>query len=128
MYAFDKSDSTKTETSRRLVTELMDSDRLRLSTQVLQELLVTLTKKAPGRCSVPEALAVLEDLAAWPLTVVDYPAIRAAANLSHRSRISFWDALVVVAAASSGASTLYTEDWNDGQEILGVRVRNPFKV
>lgn len=126
VYAFDRSGSPKAQTARRLLTELMDTDRLRLSTQVLQELYVTLTRKAASRCTVPEALAILEDLAAWPLTVVDYPAIRAAASLSGRSRISFWDALVVVAAASSGASVLYTEGLNDGQEILGVRVRNPF--
>ena len=126
VYAFDRSGAAKAEAARRLVTELMDTDRLRLSTQVLQELFVTLTRKAASRCTAADALAVLEDLAAWPLTVVDYPALRSAASLSDRSRLSFWDALVVVTAATSGASVLYTEDLNDGQEILGVRVRNPF--
>ena len=70
---------------------------------------------------------MLEDLSAWPLVVVDYTAIRAAAELTDRARLSFWDALMVVAAARSGSSVLYTEDMNDGQEILGVRVRNPFR-
>jgi predicted nucleic acid-binding protein len=58
--------------------------------------------------------------------VVDYAAIRAAVRLSDQATLSFWDALVVVAAARSGAAVLYTEDLNDGQEILGVRVSNPF--
>ena len=93
---------------------------------MLQELYVTLTRKARACCSSGEALAVLEDLAAWPLMVVDYGAIRAAVRLGEQAKLSFWDALVVVAAARSGAATLYTEDMNDGQEILGVRVRNPF--
>ena len=127
VYAFDGSGSTKQQIAERLIAELMDTDRLRLSTQVLQELFVTLTRKAARPYTASEALAHLEDLAAWPLTVIDYAAIRAAANLSARSRLSFWDALVVVAAASSGASILYTEDLNHGQEILGVRIRNPFK-
>jgi predicted nucleic acid-binding protein len=35
---------------------------------------------------------------------------------------------VVVAAARAGTGVLYTEDLNDGQEILGVRVVNPFRV
>jgi predicted nucleic acid-binding protein len=93
---------------------------------VLQELYVTLTRKAARRCSSEEALAVVEDLAAWPLMVVDYAAIRAAVRLADQATLSFWDALVVVAAARSGAAVLYTEDLNDGQEILGVRVSNPF--
>ena len=77
-------------------------------------------------CSSEEALAVVEDLAAWPLMVVDYAAIRAAVGLADQAKLSFWDALVVVAAARAGAAVLYTEDLNDGQEILGVRIRNPF--
>jgi predicted nucleic acid-binding protein len=71
-------------------------------------------------------LAVLEDLAAWPLVTVDYAAIRAAAGLAGQAQLSFWDALVLVAAARSGAAVLYTEDLNHGQEILGIRVENPF--
>ena len=78
------------------------------------------------RCTNQEPLAVLEDLTAWPLIVVDYAAIRAAAGLADQARISFWDALIVVAAARAGAAVLYTEDLNDGQEILGVRISNPF--
>ena len=126
VYAFEKGVSPKKQTAQRLVTELMDTDRLRLSTQVLQELFVVLTRKAASRCTGDEALAVLEDLAAWPVTLVDFPVIRDAAGLSGQATLSFWDSLVLVSAAKSGASILYTEDLNNGQEILGVRVTNPF--
>ena len=67
----------------------------------------------------------MEDLTAWPLMVVDYAAIRAAVGLADQAKLSSWDALVVV-AARTGAAVLYTEDLNDGQEILGVRISNPF--
>lgn len=126
VYAFDKGASPKKRMAQHLMNELMDEDRLRVSTQVLQELFVTLTRKVSKPCSVSEALEVLEDLTAWPLIVVDYAAIRTAIGLSEQAKLSFWDALVVVAAARSGAVVLYTEDLNDGQEILGVRVTNPF--
>jgi predicted nucleic acid-binding protein len=126
VYAFDKSSTPKKRVAQRLMNELMDEDGLRVSTQVLQELFVTLTRKVKQRCSIEEALAVLEDLTAWPLMVVDYAAIRAAVGLADQAKLSFWDALVVVAAARSGAAVLYSEDLNDGQEILGVRIRNPF--
>jgi len=126
VYAFDKGSSPKKRVAQRLMNELMDEDRLRVSTQVLQELFVTLTRKVSQRCSSEEALAVLDDLTAWPLLVVDYAAIRAAVELAGQAQLSFWDALVVVAAARTGSTVLYTEDLHDGQGILGVRVTNPF--
>jgi len=126
VYAFEKSKSTKKQLAERLLSLLIDEDRLRVSTQVLQELFVTLTRKVAEKCSVEEALRILDDLTAWPIMVVDYAAIRAAAELTMEARLSFWDALIVVSAARSGARELYTEDLNDGQEILGIQVRNPF--
>jgi predicted nucleic acid-binding protein len=126
VYAFDKSSSPKKRIAQRLMNRLMTEDTLRVSTQVLQELFVTLTRKVSQRCSSEEAQAVLEDLTAWPLMVVDYAAIREAVELADGARLSFWDALVVVAAARAGAAVLYTEDLHDGQEILGVRISNPF--
>jgi len=121
VYALDKSGSAKQRAAKRLLNELIEQDRLRVSTQVLQELYVT-----ARRCSSEEALAVVEDLAAWPLMVVDYAAIRAAVRLADQATLSFWDALVVVAAARSGASVLHTEDMTDRQDILGVRISDPF--
>jgi predicted nucleic acid-binding protein len=126
VYAFDRSGSPKRRVAQQLIGDLMDQERLRMSTQVLQELFVTLTGKVSRPCSTNEALAVVEDLAAWPLTVVDYAAIRAAIGVADADKLSFWDALVVVAAARAGAAVLYTEDLTDGQEILGVRISNPF--
>jgi predicted nucleic acid-binding protein len=126
VYAFDKNRSPKKQLAQLLLNELMEEDRLRLSTQVLQELFVTLTRKVSQRCSHEEALAVLDDLSAWPTMVVDLAAIRAAVGLVDQAKLSFWDALVVVAAARTGAAVLYTEDLNHGQEILGVQIRNPF--
>jgi predicted nucleic acid-binding protein len=45
---------------------------------------------------------------------IDYPSVRAAVGLSAEARISFWDALMVVASAQTGATVLYTEDLNHG--------------
>jgi predicted nucleic acid-binding protein len=126
VYAFDKNNSPKKRIAQQLMNELMQEDRLRVSTQVLQELFVTLTRKVSRCCSTEEARAVVEDLTAWPLMVVDYAAIRAAIGLADQAKLSFWDALVVIAAVRTGAAVLYTEDLNDGQEILGVRITNPF--
>jgi len=100
---------------------------LRTSTQVLQELYVTLTRKGKSQLEPGEALRYLDQIAAWPVTITDFKSIRRAIQLSIGSMLSFWDALIVVAALNSGAKTLYSGDLQDGQEISGLRIVNPLR-
>lgn len=126
VYAFSRNASAKRTAAKKLLHTLMDSDRLRLSTQVLQELFVTLTRKGAPPCAPSEVVGYVDDLAAWPIFSVDVEAIREAARLTTDAPISFWDALIVVAAVRSGATSLYTEDLNHGQRLMGVEIVNPF--
>ena len=114
--------------AQNLLRELMRSRTLRTSTQVLQELYVTLTRKGKTPLNPEAALRYLDQISAWPVAVTDFKSVRRAIELSVGSMLSFWDALIVVAAESSGAKTLYSEDMQDGQELLGVRVVNPFQA
>lgn len=127
VYAFERGGSPKKRAAERLIRDLMAGDRLRVSTQVLQELFVTLTRKVARPCSVSDALALIDDLTAWPLFVVDHAAIRAAGELTEQASVSFWDALIVVAAARSGASVLYTEGLSHGERMLAIEIVNPFR-
>ncbi len=97
------------------------------STQVLQELYVTITRKLKKPASPGDTLRYLDRIADNPVSSIDYPAIRAAVHLSSRNRLSFWDALVVTCAETSGATVLYTEDLQHGQMIHGVKIVNPFR-
>ena len=94
---------------------------------MLAEVFVTLTRKIRTPLKVEEALRYIDTLATWPVVVPDYAALREAIELSARVRISFWDALVVAAAARGGAAILYTEDLQHGQRISGVEIVNPFR-
>lgn len=107
-----------------LVNRLMDAGHLHLSIQVLQEVYWTLTNKK--RADPAVTADAVEALCEWPVFQTDKAAVLRAMRLSRESVISFWDALIVVAASRSGAKTVYTEDMNHGQEILGVRIVNPF--
>jgi predicted nucleic acid-binding protein len=49
-----------------------------------------------------------------------------AIELQKQSKLHFWDAMIVHAAAELGCDVLWTEDLNDGQLIRGVRIRDPF--
>jgi hypothetical protein len=46
-------------------------------------------------------------------------------DIELRYRTSFWDALILQAAESSGATILYTEDLATGQRYRAVQVVNP---
>src|SRR5262245_47175917 len=97
VYAFDSSDPPRHHSAADLLSHLMGSDRLRLSTQVLQEFYVIMTRKVQPPWSPDRALAKLDDFAAWLVITTDFSMIREAVLLSRDAVISFWDALVVVA-------------------------------
>ena len=54
--------------------------------------------------------------------------VKRALEIEERYKISFWDALIVRAAQTSGADILYSEDLNDGQVYGSVRVVNPLRA
>ena len=127
VYALAQDDQRRARLAQVLLDGLMQARALHLSTQVLQELFVTLTRKGTQPLSARDALKSLDALSQFPVFTVDYPAIRASAELAAKDKLSFWDALIVISAARCGAKRLYTEDLNHGQKIQGVEIVNPFR-
>jgi predicted nucleic acid-binding protein len=126
VYAVARDDEARSSAAQRLLIPLAQARTLRTSTQVLQELFVTLTRKIGAPFTPEGALRYVDGIARWPVVALDWRAVREAIQLSARASLSLWDALIVVAAARSGAKVLYTEDLQHGQKILGVEVVNPF--
>src|SRR6266571_591783 len=56
----------------------------------------------------------------------DERTLETAWQVEDRFGLSFWDALIVAAARTSGCDHLLTEDLQDGQELDGVVVVDPF--
>jgi len=127
VYAAARDDARRSPPAAELVESLVDSGTLRTSTQVLAELYVTVTRKGRALLTAEEAAHYVERIAAYPVVLLDFPAIRSAIELSWSAKLSFWDALIVVAAARCGAVRLYTEDLQHGRTILGVEIVNPFR-
>ena len=128
VYALAADDLKRSALAQGLVKALMEAGALHTSTQVLQELFVTLTRKVRRPLATDLALLYLDQIAAWPVVILDYAAVRAAIELSSSAILSFWDALIVVAASRCGAKRLYTEDLHDRQAVLGVEIVNPFRA
>jgi len=53
--------------------------------------------------------------------------IDAALNLYRKDSLSWWDSITVAAALQAGCRTLLSEDLQDGREIEGMRIENPFR-
>ena len=63
------------------------------------------------------------------LVILDIELILQAIDCSILSKMSFWDALIVVSARARGCKTLLSEGLSHAQLINGVRVqKNPFKA
>src|SRR5580704_8384646 len=103
VYALAAEDVRRSPLAQKLLRELMTAQIFQTSTQVLQELFVTPTRKVRTPMTAEQALRYLDQIAAWPVAALDYSAVRHAVELSAGAKLSFWDALVIVAAARSGA-------------------------
>jgi len=125
VYVHDQRFPRKRETARRLYASYLYQDAIALSTQVLQEFFVTITRKA-RLMSVGEAKNLVAYLAGLRVVTIDTGHIIAAINLHSRYQLSFWDSLIIVAAKTARAAVVLSEDMGHMQVYDGVRVENPF--
>ncbi|GDY21522.1 twitching motility protein PilT [Verrucomicrobiota bacterium] len=124
LYAYDLDAPAKREVALRLVEQgLSGSGDTAISVQVLQEMHVNLEKQGVSRS---EAGQIIRDCARLPVVNNTLDLLLSALEEQARWKISLWDALILAAARASGASELFTEDLNNGQDYGGVRVINPF--
>jgi len=126
VYAYDSAAGSRHEQAATLIESLWESGNGLISTQVLQEFYVNVRRKAGTPMSAKVAGALIADYLCWKPIVNDGESILKAVNLEERYQLSFWDALIVVAAQKGGASILYSEDFNTGQKFGGVSIENPF--
>jgi predicted nucleic acid-binding protein len=115
------------ESKRERALALIEEEDIAVSAQVLQEFYVTVTRKIRVPMSPERALEWVEQFATFPCAVIDASLVKIAAEISERFQVSYWDAAILAAAESLGATTLYTEDLSDGQRYGSVRATNPFR-
>lgn len=124
VYADDKAAPAKQRRALELVAEHRRAGTGVVSLQVLQEYFVTVTRKLGVDARVVRRKVEL--LAEFDVAAPDVGDILAAIDLHRLHGFSFWDALVLRAAKQAGCSVLLSEDFQESQEMDGVRVVNPF--
>ena len=125
-YAHDASEQRRQPIAAALIDDLWRSREGVVSTQVLTELYVVVTRKFDPPLSRREARGLVDIYSAWPVVQVDPPVIIAASALEERHSLSLWDALIIEAARRAGADRLLSEDLQHGRRIAGLIIENPF--
>ncbi|HEY4382518.1 MAG TPA: PIN domain-containing protein [Acidobacteriaceae bacterium] len=126
IYAHDADQKKKHAIARKLLIDLLQTQSLAVSPQVLQEFYVNVTRKISRTLTKRAAREIVDDFSVWCVET-GAADIAAAFRIEDEAKISFWDAMICASAQKSGATVLLTEDMNSGQKIAGVQIHNPFQ-
>jgi predicted nucleic acid-binding protein len=125
IYSIDGANPGKQDTALKLIAKHAKGRTGVISTQVLQEFYSAATRKL----GVAPLMARqhLRDFRVFDTVQITPEIIEEGVDCSILNQISFWDGLIVAAAATAIASELLSEDLNHGQTIRGVTINNPFR-
>jgi len=126
VYTMDHGASAKRKTCRDLLASLGKVQRGVISTQVMQEFFVAATRKLGADPLIVKD--IIHSFERFEVVLITPERIKEAVDCSVIYRLSFWDALIVVAAEAAKCERIWTEDLNDGQMIRGVRIENPMRA
>lgn len=126
VYAHDRKDPIKYEIAKTALDKLWETDTGALSTQVLQEFYSVAVRRFDPPMTHGEARGIISALGEWCATQTDPQLLVSASVLCEQYQLSWWDALIIEAALSCGATTLLSEDMQHGQTFGSLTIRNPF--
>ena len=113
---------------REQALDVLDSDDLVLSVQVLQEFYVQATRASkPTHITHEQAVDLIESWMRFQVQDNTVAVLRVALSTRLRWGISYRDAAIVEAARAAACSALLSEDLQDGMDFAGLRVVNPFR-
>jgi predicted nucleic acid-binding protein len=129
VYAYDRAASAKQGQALEVLDDLSATSSGLLSTQVLGEFFVTVTRKIAYPLSLREAEVRIHNLLrAWPVIEVTGLIVLEAARGVREHRFSFWDAQIWAAAKLNQIPVVFSEDFSDGRITEGIRFIDPFSA
>jgi len=128
VYAFDSSEQEKQAIAQNLLNMEGVTGDIALSTQVLQEFFVIVTRKLKIPLSIDDASKTVQLFSAYPLIQINPKLILKGIERHRNESFSFWDALIVEAALAANCKILFSEDMQDGRRIGKLEIRNPFNI
>ncbi len=126
VYAHDLAAGDRHNQASTIIENLWDTNAGVISTQVLQEFYVTVTRKIVKPLDRQRTREIIRNYLVWPVHLNDAETVLLASEIEARMNLSFWDALIVAAAQLLHVDKIFTEDMNHGQRIEGILIVNPF--
>ena len=126
IYAIDGRFAQKQTRAIALYAQAVKDRSFVISTQVLVEFFNAATKGKQPMLQRHEAQSQVSALARQRVIPTTASRVVSAMAYAERYQMPWFDALMVDAAVSAGASTLYSEDMQHGQRFGELTVVNPF--
>ena len=129
IYSFDSTAPRKRERAAELIHPYSKERTVGISWQVVQEFMAVALgrfKKAFKEDDLKDYLEIvlLPLCVCWPTPSLYAQALRVHSQFQY----SWYDSLIITAAISSGAKTLYSEDLQHGQKLGELTILNPFNL
>jgi predicted nucleic acid-binding protein len=127
VYTFDAHAPAKAKKAAQLIRRAADTGEGIISYQVVQEFFSVAFRRFAQPLSIAEAEQYLITVLRPLLAVHSSPAIYfEALRILEKHKLSWYDSLIVAAAVEGQCEKLYSEDFQDGRKIEGMRIENPF--
>jgi predicted nucleic acid-binding protein len=129
VYAYDYAEPAKQIRAQRLLAALETRGAGVISTQVLAEFFVTVTRRIPDPLTAAEGYARIENyLRAWTVLDMTGLTILEAVRGVRDHQLSFWDAQIWATARLAQVGIILSEDFTPGAVVEGIRFLNPVAV
>lgn len=128
IYSEDGADAKKQARAIEWLDTLWQRRCGRLSTQVLSEFYVNVTRRIKPAMPSGDARAEVRRYQRWQPWPIDHATVESAWAIESRFGLAYWDALIVAAARQCGCAFVLSEDMQHEQQIDSVQIVNPFRV
>lgn len=127
VYAYDRSEPHKQQQALQVLDRLAVTRAGVISAQVLSEFSVVVTRKIAAPLEVGEAYdRVRNHLQSWTVLELTGMVVLEAGRGVRDHQFNFWDAQIWAVARLNQIPAVFSEDFDTGATIEGVRFVNPF--
>ncbi len=124
VYAYDDDAPQKNELAASFIESAAVSGDFFLTLQTLAEASNVMRRKRVTIGTIAQRIGRLQNL--FPVVPAQADDLDDALGAVGRHQLAFWDAMLWATCRRAGATILFTEDFQDGRTLKGVRFVNPF--
>jgi predicted nucleic acid-binding protein len=127
VYVYDARDAVRQKQAAQVLVRLEEAGAGRLSAQCLAELFSVTTRTLKPLLNRIEAVAQLEKwMQAFPAYSVTEQIVLEAGRGARDHNLAYYDAQIWAAARLNQLTAVFSEDFQDGLVLEGIRFANPF--